>query len=196
MDQSKSIKVGLSPTKKSQALRAFKLFSCYCVYKQICACSPAGDSLFSSAKSAVSACGFHSGTLRFPELSADSVQKWVSEMFEKCKLICLGNAEGKQDWLEKGGDAALIFSADQLKGMLLIGEDLPEEIVFAGSLKEFIHLFPERMPEESCELVNSYLEKGVAQWVEKEWEFFTCRAAVLGCCSGFYLSIVNKKDLR
>ena len=116
-------------------------------------------------------------------------------MFEKCKLICFGNADGKNDWLKKGFDE-VVFSADQLRGMLLIGEELPDRIVFDGSLKDFIRLFPERIPEESCELVNGYLEKGVAEWVEKEWEFFTCRAAVLGCCSGFYLSVLNKKDLK
>ena len=116
-------------------------------------------------------------------------------MFEKCKLICLGNAEGKSDWLTGGGDAAEIYSADQLRGLLLIGEELPERIIFDGSLKEFIRLFPERTPEESCVLVNRFLEAGTAEWAERHWEHFTCRAAVLGCCSGFYLSIVNKKDL-
>ena len=90
----------------------------------------------------------------------------------------------------------MVFSADQLRGMLLIGEELPEKIVFDGGLKDFIRLFPERTPEESCEAVNIYLEKGVAEWMTDGWEFFTCRAAVLGCCSGFYLSVLNKKDLK
>lgn len=117
-------------------------------------------------------------------------------MFQKTKLICLTDSNGKNDWLEKTGGNEVIFSADQLRGMLLIGEELPEEIVFDGSLKEFIRLFPERTPEESCDLVNGYLEAGVAEWAENGWEFFTCRAAVLGCCSGFYLSVLNKKDLK
>ena len=117
-------------------------------------------------------------------------------MFEKCKLICLGNADGKNDWLSKGGESELALSADQIRGMLLIGEELPEKIVFDGSLKDFIRLFPERTPEESCDAVNVYLEEGVAEWTDGGWEFFTCRAAVLGCCSGFYLSVLNKKDLR
>ena len=116
-------------------------------------------------------------------------------MFEKVKLICLNNAEGKADWLAKGFDE-VIFSADQLRSNLLIGEELPEKIVFDGGLKEFIHLFPERTPEESCALVNGYLEAGVAEWTDRQWEFFTCRAAVLGCCTGFYLSVLNKKDLK
>ena len=117
-------------------------------------------------------------------------------MMEYCKLICLSNSEGKQSWLACGGDAVLVSSADQLRGMLLIGEPLPEQIVFDGTLREFIRLFPERTPEESCEAVNVYLENGVAEWTGTEWEYFTCRAAVLGCCSGFYLSIVNKKDMK
>ena len=117
-------------------------------------------------------------------------------MFTKCKLVCLNNADGKNDWLAKGGESELALSADQIRSMLLIGEELPEKIIFDGSLKEFIRLFPERTPEESCEAVNVYLEEGVAEWMDGNWEFFTCRAAVLGCCSGFYLSILNKKDLR
>lgn len=116
-------------------------------------------------------------------------------MFENCSLICLGNEAGRKDWLAKGGEAALIFSENQLKGRLTIGEELPERLVFAGSLKECIHVFAERSVEEGSESINVYLEKGVAEWTEDGWESFTCRTAVLGCCSGFYLSVVNKKDL-
>ena len=118
------------------------------------------------------------------------------QLFHKVKLICLNNQEAKKSWLETGGDTALIFSADQLRGLLLIGEELPEEIVFDGSLLDFSHLFPLRSIDESCALLNAYLEQGVAEWTDGAWEFFTCRAAVLGCCSGFYLSILNKKDIK
>ena len=126
--------------------------------------------------------------------SGQSPEKGVN-MFEKVKLVCLNHEDGKKDWLAKGFDE-VIFSADQLRSNLLIGEELPEKIVFDGRLLDFIRLFPERTPEESCELVNGYLEEGVAEWVDGNWEFFTCRAAVLGCCSGFYLSVLNKKDLK
>ena len=116
-------------------------------------------------------------------------------MFEKVKLICLSNAEGKADWLAKGFDE-VVFSADQLRSNLLIGEELPERIVFDGSLMDFAHLFPLRSIDESCGPLNVYLEGGVAEWQDGKWEFFTCRAAVLGCCTGFYLSVLNKKDLK
>ena len=116
-------------------------------------------------------------------------------MFQKVKLICLCNKEGKEDWVRRTGGNEVIFSADQLRSNLLIGEELPEKIVFDGSLRDFTHLFPLRSIDESCEPLNVYLESGVAEWTG-EWEFFTCRAAVLGCCSGFYLSVLNKKDLR
>ena len=116
-------------------------------------------------------------------------------MFEKVKLVCLNHEDGKKDWLAKGFDE-VIFSADQLRSNLLFGEELPEKNVFDGRLLDFIRLFPERTPEESCVLVNGYLEEGVAEWTDGNWEFFTCRAAVLGCCSGFYLSVLNKKDLK
>lgn len=117
-------------------------------------------------------------------------------MFERCRLICLSDASGKADWLAQGGESSLISSADQLRGMLLIGAPLPERVIFDGSLKAFIHLFPERTPEESCALANGYLEAGAAEWSGGGWEFFTCRTAVLGCCSGFYLAVVNKKELK
>lgn len=116
-------------------------------------------------------------------------------MFEKCRLICLGNAAGKQAWLAGGGEPALIFSANQLRGRLAIGEALPEQLVFDGSLKDCIHIFSEQSIEEGSEKINAYLEQGAAEWTENGWEQFICRTAVLGCCSGFYLSIVNKKDL-
>ena len=106
-------------------------------------------------------------------------------MFEKCRLICLGNDAGKQAWLAGGGEPALVFSANQLRGRLAIGE----------ALKDCIHIFSEQSIEEGSEQINAYLEQGAAEWTENGWEQFTCRTAVLGCCSGFYLSIVNKKDL-
>ena len=69
-------------------------------------------------------------------------------MFEKCRLICLGNDAGKQAWLAGGGEPALVFSANQLRGRLAIGEALPEQLVFDGSLKDCIHIFSEQSIEE------------------------------------------------
>ena len=92
-------------------------------------------------------------------------------------------------------NCTLVFSANQLRGRLAIGEALPEQLVFDGSLKDCIHIFSEQSIEEGSEQINAYLEQGAAEWTENGWEQFTCRTAVLGCCSGFYLSIVNKKDL-
>lgn len=80
-------------------------------------------------------------------------------MFEKCRLICLGNDAGKQAWLAGGGDPALVFSANQLKGRLAIGEALPEQLVFDGSLKDCIHIFSEQSIEEGSEQINAYLEQ-------------------------------------
>ena len=99
-------------------------------------------------------------------------------MFEKCRLICLGNDAGKQAWLAGGGDPALVFSANQLKGRLAIGEALPEQLVFDGSLKDCIHIFSEQSIEEGSEQINAYLEQGAAEWTENGWEQFTCRTAV------------------
>ncbi len=115
-------------------------------------------------------------------------------MFEKVKLICLNHTD-KPEELE----SEVILSKGQIDTMLLIGMGLPERILFEGSLKEFMQLFPVTDPDASKRTLNRYLEVGVAEYTpEKDpcWEFFTCRAAVLGCCVGFYLSIVNKKDLK
>lgn len=87
------------------------------------------------------------------------------------------------------------FLRQSAQRRLAIGEALPEQLVFDGSLKDCIHIFSEQSIEEGSEQINAYLEQGAAEWTENGWEQFTCRTAVLGCCSGFYLSIVNKKDL-
>ena len=39
------------------------------------------------------------------------------------------------------------------------------------------------------------LQNGVAEWTGECWECYTCRVAVLGCCMGEYLSVVNRKEL-
>ncbi len=112
-------------------------------------------------------------------------------MFEKVKLICLNHADKPEEIKDEA-----ILSKNQIDTMLLIGMDLPDRILFEGSLKEFMQLFPVDEPDASQRMLNRYLEKGVAEYTENGWECFTCRAAVLGCCVGFYLSIVNKKDLK
>jgi len=88
-------------------------------------------------------------------------------MFEKCRLICLGNDAGKQAWLAGGGDPALVFSANQLRGRLAIGEALPEQLVFDGSLKDCIHIFSEQSIEEGSEQINAYLA-GRSR-MDREW---------------------------
>ena len=116
----------------------------------------------------------------------------------KSPLVCLGNSpEAKADWLTAGGVAGHMLSASQIGAILLTGAALPEDLAFEGTLAEFIRLFPLHNAEESKKQVNRFLEGGVAEWTEETiggWEFFTCRVAVLGCCMGEYLSVLNKKD--
>ena len=113
-------------------------------------------------------------------------------------LVCLGNSpEAKAEWLTADGVAGHMLSASQVGAILMTGAALPENLAFEGTLAEFIGLFPLHNAEESKKQVNRFLEGGVAQWdpeITGGWEFFTCRVAVLGCCMGEYLSVLNKKD--
>ena len=113
-------------------------------------------------------------------------------------LVCLGNSpEAKADWLTAGGVAGHMLSASQVGAILMTGAALPEDLAFEGTLAEFIRLFPLHNAEESKKQVNRFLEGGVAEWAPETaggWEFYTCRVAVLGCCMGEYLSVLNKKD--
>ena len=121
----------------------------------------------------------------------------LEEMHEKngkMPLVCLGNhADAKAQWLAVGGVAGHMLSASQVDAILMTGASLPEDLAFEGTLTEFIRLFPVHSAESSKQQVNRFLEGGVAEWNEG-WEFFTCRVAVLGCCMGEYLSVVNRKD--
>lgn len=117
----------------------------------------------------------------------------------KSPLVCLGNSpKAKADWLTAGGVAGHMLSASQVGAILLTGAALPEDLAFEGTLTEFIRLFPLHNAEESKKQVNRFLEGGVAEWIVEPtggWEFYTCRVAVLGCCMGEYLSVLNKKDV-
>lgn len=116
-------------------------------------------------------------------------------MLERVKLICLcGSDAARADWQAQGG-RGILCSEKQLRAMLLIGQELPEPLVFEGTVQAFIDLFPRENATESKRAVNRFLEAGVAAWTETGWDFFTCRAAVLGCCMGEYLSLVNKKEI-
>lgn len=124
----------------------------------------------------------------------------LEEMREKngrFPLVCLSGSEtAKREWLAAGGTAGHTLSPSQVNAILMTGAALPEELAFEGTLTEFIRLFPLHNAEESKKQVNRFLEGGVAEWTAETagWEFFTCRAAVLGCCMGEYLSILNRKD--
>ena len=125
----------------------------------------------------------------------------LEEMREKngqLPLVCLGGSpEAKAEWLAAGGIAGHMLSASQVQAILMTGAALPEGLAFEGTLQDFIRLFPLQNAEESKKQVNRFLENGVAEWTEADeaWAFFTCRAAVLGCCMGEYLSILNRKDV-
>lgn len=126
----------------------------------------------------------------------------LEEMREKngrTPLVCLSNSpEAKAEWLTAGGVAGHMLSASQVGAILMTGAALPEDLAFEGTLAEFIRLFPVHNAEESKKQVNRFLEGGVAEWTPETtggWEFFTCRVAVLGCCVGEYLSVLNKKDV-
>lgn len=111
-------------------------------------------------------------------------------------LVCLSGSEAaKAQWLAAGGTAGHTLSKSQVEAILMTGAALLEELAFEGTLKEFIRLFPLYNAEESKKQLNRFLEGGVAEWTADEWECFTCRAAVLGCCMGEYLSIVNRKEI-
>ena len=111
-------------------------------------------------------------------------------------LVCLSGGEAaKADWLAAGGAAGHILSASQIDTILMTGAALPEKLAYEGTLKEFIHRFPLHQPEEMKQRVNRFLAGGVAEWTAEGWSYFTCRVAVLGCCMGEYLSIVNRKDM-
>lgn len=106
-----------------------------------------------------------------------------------------GSPRAKADWLAADGNAAHILSPRQVESFLLTGSAFPEDLAFEGSLADFIRLFPMRTPEDARDSINRILAHGIAEWAGEGWECYTCRVAVLGCCMGEYLSIVNRKEL-
>lgn len=111
-------------------------------------------------------------------------------------FCCLGNSrQAGTDWLAAGGDPAHILSKRQVESFLMTGSGFPEAMAFEGSLPEFIRLFPMRAAENARDTINRILQNGVAEWTGEGWECYTCRVAVLGCCMGEYLSVVNRKEV-
>lgn len=111
-------------------------------------------------------------------------------------FCCLGgSAQARAEWLAAGGTAAHILSARQVESFLLTDAPFPDDMAFEGALVDFIRLFPMRTPEDTRDRINRILQNGVAEWSGEGWECYTCRVAVLGCCMGEYLSIVNRKDI-
>ena len=120
----------------------------------------------------------------------------LEHLRESGAFFCLGNSgQAEGDWLAGGGNAAHLLSPKQVEAFLMTGAAFPEEMAFAGTLAEFIRLFPMRTAEQTRDSINRILQNGIAEWTGEGWECYTCRVAVLGCCMGEYLSIVNRKDL-
>ncbi len=111
-------------------------------------------------------------------------------------FCCLGGSpQARAEWLAAGGSAAHILSQRQVESFLLTDAPFPGDMAFEGSLADFIRLFPMRTPEDARDRINRILQNGVAEWTGECWECYTCRVAVLGCCMGEYLSVVNRKEL-
>lgn len=112
-------------------------------------------------------------------------------------LVCLGGSdEAKEQWLAAGGTAGHLLSVRQVESWLMTGgAQLPKEVAFAGTLEEFVSLFPKTNAEESKRKVNGFLSGAVVAYKDGNWECFTCNVVVMGCCMGEYLSIVNQKEI-
>lgn len=111
-------------------------------------------------------------------------------------FCCLGGSpQARAEWLAAGGSATHILSPRQVESFLLTDAAFPDDMAFEGTLADFIHLFPMRTPEDARDHINRILQNGVAEWAGEGWECYTCRVAVLGCCMGEYLSVVNRKEI-
>lgn len=65
--------------------------------------------------------------------------------------------------------------------------------LFEGTMEDFLRQFT----AAELEQCNHALSGCVLEWSEARqcWEGYRCQAAVLHCCAGAYLRIVNRKEI-
>ncbi len=122
----------------------------------------------------------------------DTLQKQNIEGF-----VCLcGSEQAKKEWLAAGGAGGNLLFDKQVESYLMTGmTQIPKGIAFAGTLEEFVALFPKTNVAQSKKQVNRFLSGAVVEYTGHGWEVYRCQTVVMGCCMGEYLSIVNRKDL-
>ena len=68
--------------------------------------------------------------------------------------------------------------------------------VFEGDFDAFLSVFEAGEAEKSCELLNHLLSAVVAEYKAPNWDVYTCNVAVMCCCVGKYLKLVNRKEWK
>ncbi len=68
--------------------------------------------------------------------------------------------------------------------------------VFEGDFEAFLSIFEDGEPEESCRVFNDLISGAVAEYKAEYWDVFTCNLAVMACCVGKYLKVVNRKEWK
>jgi hypothetical protein len=68
--------------------------------------------------------------------------------------------------------------------------------VFEGDFDEFLSVFEAGEAEKSCELLNQLLSAVVVEYKAPNWDVYTCNVAVMCCCVGKYLKLVNRKEWK
>ncbi|WP_317854987.1 hypothetical protein [Chakrabartyella piscis] len=111
-------------------------------------------------------------------------------------MIALGNSnDALAEYLATGGTESNFATKEMVSLWCKEGVgSLPREIVFGGTMSQFINLFPTDNLEVSEDILHASVSGVVLEHTETAWESYSCSAVILGCCTGEYLTLLNKKD--
>ncbi len=111
-------------------------------------------------------------------------------------MIALGNSnEALTEYLAAGGTEADFATKEMVAKWCKDGiASLPKEIAFGGTMSQFINLFPTDDLENSEDILHRAVSGVVLEFDKNAWESYSCSAVILGCCTGEYLTLLNKKD--
>lgn len=111
-------------------------------------------------------------------------------------LIALGHSPvALAEYLATGGTDSDFITKEMVEQWCADGiSALPKEIIFDGTISQFINLFPQKDLEASEDILHACVSGIVLEYTKDGWECYSCSAVILGCCTGEYLTLLNKKD--
>lgn len=124
-------------------------------------------------------------------------QNFLPPDTEQYLFIATGGAESAQREIsDQYNDIVWIRPADVVRGRYPLS---PAPVMgYPSTIEQMVSDFSQKDLGEGCQALQALLSGVVAEYDtgQQFWEYYTCGVAIMPCCIGEYMRIVNRKELQ